>query len=512
MGGLPYASPSLPISTRKFSGGLNSSSSPTSLSDTESSDLQNIDYVITGQSRKRQGYTPLNTTAFNSGATWNGLWFFEKSNGTKYLMGVCGNKFCDTTTLTQTATPFTDRTGALTLTAGNNNQISWATILDTVIATNGIDLPFQATGGTNATVMTVPATLTTAKFVETWNNYAFLANVAVGGTYFGSRIYWSNIDSITTWTASDFRDVAKADGQVITGLKALGSTLVIFKRHSIWIANFTGDSDIPFVFQKTRSTVGCVSGYSIQEVQNGLIFLADDGFYYFDGNNSFKMSDRISETLKTFNSNRLAQVVSIYSNIDNRYLASFTESGNATHTKQITWDSQNNAFSLYKGINANCFARIYSSGVEQLFFGDYSGYVYQMGSGLDDYPSNVQTLINSYFYTKWFDYDDMQSKKAVTQVSIYYQFSLATLTFAYSYDFEVPDQYTQTFSIAAGTALYGTAIYDTSLYAGQGGSVRACHLTGRGKVIRFKFANAALGETFSIDGFSAFINAETNVK
>lgn len=518
MAGADYSSRSQPFSYRKLAGGLNSTSSPTSLEDNESSDLQNIDFDITGQFHKRGGYTQLNTTAFNSGAAWNSLYWFEKSDGTKYLLGTCGSKLGVSTTLSQTATPFTDRTGALTFTAGNNNYQSYATMLDTVLGTNGVDLPWQCVGSSNAVVIagiagggTAP-TLTTAKFVEVFSNYTFLANVTSSATYQGSRIHWSAIDSISTWSASDFRDVNKADGQVITGLKKLGSSLVIFKRHSIWVANFTGDSDIPFTFTPTRSTVGAVSGYSIQEVQNGLVFLADDGFYYFDGNNSFKISQRIRTTLETFNVNRYPQACSVYDNTNNRFIVSFTDSGASTHTKQITWDSLNNAFSVLKGLNANCFARVYNSGVEQIFFGDYSGFVYQMDNGANDNPSGVATAIDAYYYTKWFDFGDMLSKKAVPQVSIYYEFNTGTLTFAYSYDFETTDQYTQTFSTSAGASLYGTAVYDTDTYAGSGGTVAPRHLTGRGKVIRFKFANSNLSEMMAIDGFSAFGDAETNIK
>lgn len=518
MSSVGYITPSISSSQRALAGGLNSSSSPTSLQDNESSDLQNIDFDVTGQLHKRGGYTQLNTTAFNSGAAWNGLYWFEKSDGTKYLLGTCGNKLGVATSLTQAATPFTDRTGALTFTAGNNNYQSFATMLDTVLGTNGVDLPWQCVGSSNAVVIAGIAgggsapTITTAQFVEVFANYAFLANVTSSGTYQGSRIHWSAIDSISTWSASDFRDVMKADGQVITGLKALGSSLVIFKRRSIWIANFTGDSDIPFVFQKTRSAVGCVSGYSVQEVENGLVFYSDDGFYYFDGNNSFKISQRIRTTLEGFNANRFGQCCSVYDHTNNRYISSFSDSGNSTHTKQITWDSSNNAFSVYKGLNANCFTRVYNSGVEQTFFGDYSGFVYQMDNGNSDYPSGVATAIDTYYYTKWFDYEDMVSKKSVPQVAIFYEFSNAILTFAYSYDFETADQYSQTFNMTAGSSLYGSAVYGTDVYAGSGGAVEPRHLTGRGKIIRFGFKNNNLGETFSIDGFGAYVKGETNVK
>lgn len=510
---LRFVTPAASFPYRQNNGGLNSTSSPTSLQDNESSSLLNIDFDKFGAIKKRGGTSQLNTTAFNSGAAWNGLVWFEKSNGNKYLIGTCGNKIGEATSLSQTATPFTDRTGALTITAGNNNHTSFAIHLDTVIGTNGVDAPWQATGGSNATALTVPTNLTTAKYVCVYSNYTFLANVTVSGTSHKSRVYWSAIDSISSWDSADFRDVSKNDGQEITGLAVLGETLVVFKNRSIWLGFFTGDSDIPFIFRKSRSAVGCTAGQSIQELENGLKFRSADGYYYFDGNNSFKTSDRVTATIRTFNENRKEEVVSAYNISKNMYISSETISGGTTHNRNMTWTFQGdtiNAWSLYDGLAANCFARVYSSGQEKIYFGDYSGYVYLMDDGTDDYPAGVQTAINAYYYTKWLDYGDLIIKKASPIISIYHQYDNCTLNFVYSFNFESGDTYSQSLFLGGGSSLFGTAIFDTDVFAGAGGAVRKRHLTGRGEVIRLGFKNSALSETFTIDGFGAFVQGETD--
>jgi hypothetical protein len=511
MAGIDYTSTSVAVPYRSNAGGLNSSFSPTSLQDNESSALLNIDFDKSGAFKKRGGYTQLNTSAANSGAAWNGLIWFEKSNGSSYLIGTCGNKILEATSLTQAASPFTDRTNSLTITAGNNNHTSFAIHLDTVIGTNGVNPPWTAAGGAGANAMTVPADLTTAKYVCVFSNFTFLANVTVNGTVHKSRLYWSAIDSISTWSSSDFRDVSKNDGQEITGISVLGETLVIFKNRSIWLGFFTGDSDIPFIFRKSRSNVGCISGGSVQEVENGLLFLSSDGYYYFDGNNSFKISDKVTSTLDTFNYNRYQNTVSIYHLAKNRYISSHTLSGNSTHDRNMTWDSFNTAWSMYKGINANCFARVFSSGQEKIYFGDYDGYVYLMDTTNSDNPEGVETSIDAYYYTKWFDYGDLVSKKAVPQLAVYFQYASTTLTFAYSYNFELADQYSSTFSLIGGSSLYGVAVYGTDFYAGSGGARKKRNLTGRGEVVRFGFKNNVAGEGFTIDGFGAFANLETNI-
>lgn len=506
MAGIDYQSNSASIASRNSGGGLNTSSSPTSLEDNESSDCQNIDFDKFGAFKKRGGYTAINTDAYNSGATWNGLHWFEKSDGNSYLLGVCGNKLVSATSLTQAANPFTDRTGALTLTAGNNNSVSWATHLDTVIGTNGVNPVFKCVGSSNGAALSVPTGLTTAKFVCVFKGYTILANVTVSGTTHKSRIYWSTIDTIETWDDADYRDLGLNDGQEITGIYVLGESLIVFKDRYIWIGSFTGDSDIPFVFTRARSHVGCAAGSSIQESDNGLLFRSWDGYYYFDGNNSFKLSDKVSTTLESFSTSRIENIKSIYYMTKNMYISSETLSGGTTHDRNMTYNTYNNAWSLYKGITANCFARCYVSGQEKIVFGDYAGFIYLLDQGSTDYPANVATAIDAYYYSKWFDYGDMVSRKCAPNMAIYYQFESSTLTFAYSYDFEAADQYSQSFSLTGGAALYGTAIYGTDTYAGAGGNVKFRNTTGQGRVVRYGFKNSAAGESFTINGYGAVVH------
>ena len=507
-----YTTRAVPTGIPSLSGGLNSNASGISVQNNESTDCQNVDYDIFGSVLSRNGYTRLNTSAFNSGATWNSLHWFELSSDTDYIIGTCGNKLAKMDVLDGT---WDDITGAVTITAGNNNHMRWKTFLDTAIGTNNVNLPIKWTGTGNASVLGgiagggVAPTITKVKYLEIFNAYTILANVTSSGVVQKNRVYWSTINTIETFDAADFNDVDKNDGTEITGLKVLGDKLVIFKERSIHIALFTGDADIPFQFVKTPSHVGCVSGDSIQLISNGLKFLSHDGLYYFDGSNSTKISDKITSTLDLFSKSRFANVQSVYQKEKNKYWASFTTNGNVTNDRGITWDTINNAYSFYKGHNANCFAIVNTAGEERVYFGDYSGFVYRADTGINDNPSGIATAIDSYWYSKWMNFDDLVDKKGIPSVYIYYQISSSTLTFAYSYDFESTDTYTQTFSMATSSAVYGTAIFDLDTYAATGGAIKRRDLTGRGTVIRFKFANATIDEYFRIDGLGILAYLET---
>lgn len=506
MAGIDYTTKSVPFSVTRLGGGLNSTASGLAVRDDESTDCQNVDFDIFGSFKKRHGYTTLNSSAFNSGATWTGLHWFEKSDGTTKLIGVCGNKVARMDDLDGT---WNDVTGAITVTAGNNNHVSSTTFLDTVLMTNNVDVPFQVTDSGNAAASTVPTNLTKAKFVSTWQNYAFYANVTVAGTAHPSRIYWSNLKTIGTWTATDFADISQNDGQEIEGIMPLGDALIIFKTRSVHKALFTGDSDVPFVFTQTTSHVGSVSGYSLQKMLNGIRFLSYDGDYFFDGENSTKLSDRIGATLDTFGANRFKDAVSAYQQDMNRYWLSFTTSGGSSHDRIVTWDSQVNAYSLYTGIAANCFAIIRTSGEERIYFGDYSGFVYRADTGSNDNPLGVSTAISAYYKTKWFNFDDLIDKKGVPHVTLFYRISSSTISLGYSYDFEDATQNSLSVGLSTSSSVYGSAIFGVGTYAASGGAVIRKDLKGRGRVVRFTFTNSTLSETFQIDGLGLLPHLET---
>ena len=507
MAGIKFTTKSVPIGFKKLNGGLNSTAGPLGLEPNEFSDLLNIDFDKFGSFSKRSGYTALNTSAYNSSARFTGLKWFELASGTRYLAGTCGDRLVKMDDLDGT---WDDITGSLTITAGNLTDFT--IFRDNLLGTNNANVPFVWTGTGNASAMTVPTGLTKAKCIEVFSSYTFLGNVTVSGTDYKSRLYWSDLDSISSWDLADFNDVSRDDGQTIIAIKTLADRLVIFKERSIYIAFYTGDSDIPFRFQKSNSPVGCVAQFSVQEVDNGLVFLATDGLYYFDGNNSFKISDRITSTILGYNTSQFAQACSMYKHDKNRYYLGITGPAATTNNRVIVWDSFNNALSIYSGMAPSCMEMVYASGIdERPYFGDYSGFVYRADTTKNDNPLNVSTAITAYAYTRWLDFDDLCDKKGIPNIYIYFQNQDGVLTLAYSYDFEEADQYSLSFSTALSAALWGSFIWDTGTWSGTGGRLVRKDLTGRGRVVRFGFKNSSIDQSFRIDGFGTFAHLQSNV-
>jgi len=526
MAGFELTTKSVPVADLSFNGGLNTTAGPMSLSANESPDLQNVDFNKFGSVFQRNGYSALNESAITDTPNSDGLYWFEfDASGTitRKLVNIAEGKLYKMDDLDGT---WDDETNGLTIT--KDNFCSFATFLKTLYVVNGEDTPFEWDGtASSATTSTLPTNVTKPKYVAEFNNYLFYANVYVSGALHASRVYWSAYKDTSSWPVLNYIDIAKDDGQVITGIKVLGDRLVVYKERSIYAIYFAADADIPFILPgggKTNSPVGCVAPWSIQEVENGHVFLSSDGFYYFDGNNSYKISDKITTTLLGYNTTRFANAVSMVQRNKNRYWCAFTTSGQTTHDRVIVWDWYNNAFTLYVGINASAMATVYVDGTtERPYFADYGGFVYYAddSSEVDDNPANVATKITSYYKTNWRAYDDLMDQKGIPHVSVYYQTNSAILTFGYSYDFSESDapnsgalpgmDYTQTFSTAGGTSVYGTATYGSGTYASSGGAVKRRDLTGRGRVAQFLFGNNVLGETWQVDALGALPHLETFV-
>ena len=508
MAGNSYTTPSQTGANKILSGGLNSTSGPLNVQENESSDLQNIDFNKFGSILKRNGYASAGTATLNKAI--DGLhWFEFASGGTsgRMAVGVAGGSMF----VSALAGVWTGVSNGVTISSAYHCDFeNW---LNRVWVTTGTNTPFYYAGSGSCNTANVPTGVLRPKYVRQFNNYLFYGNVAIGGTDMPSRIYWSGLKT-DTFASDQFIEVSKDDGQAITGLKVLGDRLVVYKERSIYNVYFTGDADIPFIMPgggKSNSSVGCVAPWSIQEVENGNVFLSFDGLYYYDGLNSYKISDRITTTLtESITQTKFAQGVSCVQKAKNRYFLSLPTENN--NNRIIFWDYYNNAFSIYIGMSASAMATTYINGIdERPYFGDYNGYIYRMDNGDDDYPLNVQTAINAYYYTNWKYFEDLCDQKGIPHVYIYYALDSSNLTFAYSYDFENSDQYSNIFNMGTGLDVFGIGLYGTATYAGTGGKVSRRDLTGRGRVARFKVANANLGETFRIDGIGSFVHAETNI-
>ena len=508
MAGNTFTSKSIPFASVQFNGGLNSTASPLVLQDNESSELQNVDFNRFGSVLKRNGYVCLNTDAGKS-LSCDGLFWFQYDNSGTTVRQAIRVYDAKLEKMDDLDGVWDDITGGITITS--TNHFDFASFTNTLYGTNGVDVPFKSAGGGTAVAMDIPSGLTKSKYIKVFENYMFLANVTVSGTTRPTRVHFSGLRDATSWDGADWIEVGLEDGQDITGLAVLSDRLVIFKERSIYNMYFTSDAAYPFILKKANSSVGCTSFSSIQEVNNGLVFHSFDGFYFYDGLNSSKISDKITTTLDTYNSTNFTSMRSLKQDIKNKVWWTFTDGGQTTNDKVVIWDWFNNAWSIYSGLAPSAMATFYVNGVgERPYFSDYNGFVYRGDFGPIDFPLNTSNAIDSYYYTNWRNYGDIVNSKGVPHTFLYYKDNSAVLTFSYAYDLDNGDTYSKTLNTNESGTKWDNFKWDQAKWSKSGGGFQRIDLTGRGRLIRFKVANATSGESFRIDGLGQEVYGETS--
>lgn len=156
---------------------------------------------------------------------------------------------------------------------------------NTIIGVNGFtDLPQQITlGAANFVNLSVGVK---ARHIAVLKDFVVLGNVSDSATNL-CRIRWSAINNPTDFTPSaatlsDYQDLPTDGGQIqrIVG----GEYGVILQERSIWRMTFVG-SPLVFQFDRVHSNIGAYIPQGVAVYQNLVFFLAEDGFYSFDGSN-----------------------------------------------------------------------------------------------------------------------------------------------------------------------------------------------------------------------------------
>ena len=335
-------------------------------------EMENCTVGLAGEVSKRNGFAKYNSSAMNSGATVTACGQVVLA-GTEKTFAFAGNKFYDVTGGTAT-----DRTGTVTITAGNDYTWDWVLAGSTLIAVNGQDTDgIKWAGGTgNAATLDDSSRFTKPKWVTFWENRAWVANVNGAA----DRVWRSDAGDIETWDSLGFYSL----GFDITGLRPFQNVLSIHTEQGIHTLTPTGNSTIPFQ-QQQRTQRGTVAGKSIVTVPGERqLFVRNDGIYQWSGGASVEkislaLDDRYWSNL---NISRLPYSFSLYYPAQEQvwfflpYGASQT-----TMNSVVIYSARLNAwFGPYNG-----FARDSAALIDDLpHAGDFAGHIMKHDSGTND--------------------------------------------------------------------------------------------------------------------------------
>ena len=251
-----------------------------------------------------------------------------------------------------------------------------------------------------------------ASLIINFRNLIFAAGIKGQPTL----VRWSgavNEGAFNVWPETSFETLSTAkDNSPITALAGLGDNLVAFKQDSIWQLVYNGldDQELPtFVPQLVVAGVGCVSQGSVQEVRGRLIFLAEDGFYAFDGTpNIKKISENVNETAGRINPSHRPFATAVNWRSQHAYLCSVALDESDTNNLIFVYDYKHDAWWLWDNIPAEFLLLTSDTALEeQVIFGNTTAGFFKLIGETDNFGD-----IDNYVLTGRFGQNDALWKTA----------------------------------------------------------------------------------------------------
>ena len=186
--------------------------------------------------------------------------------------------------------------GGYTLTSGD--QWRFVQFGNDIIASSGLTDALQKYTIGSSSAFAVVSGAPSAKFIAVVRDFVVTANIKYSSTAHPFRVRWSQINDGSTWTIgtnqADIQDIP--DSGPITGFVG-GQFGVVLMERGIARMEYSG-SPLIFTFEKVETGHGCNYPNSVAALAPTQVFyLADDGFFMFDGNRSIPIG---AEKVDTF--------------------------------------------------------------------------------------------------------------------------------------------------------------------------------------------------------------------
>ena len=162
---------------------------------------------------------------------------------------------------------------------------------NTVIATNFGNTPQVVTLG-SPPFADLGGSPPKAKHIATVDSFVVLGFID-DGTIYPYRVQWSGINNSTTWatsavTQADFNDLFNEGGNI---QKIIGGEFgLIFQERTITRMSYIG-APLIFQFDLVETARGALAANSVVKVGANVAFLAQDGFFVFNGQQSLPIGD-----------------------------------------------------------------------------------------------------------------------------------------------------------------------------------------------------------------------------
>tara|TARA_R110000772_G_scaffold36709_6_gene87671 strand:+ start:75 stop:1679 length:1605 start_codon:yes stop_codon:yes gene_type:complete len=365
----------------------------------------------------------------------------------------------------------------------------------------------EGTGGSKTWYYEEIATPSAGKYIEIHEQHLCIVDTNAEP----STVTYSTTNSDHHFTGSGAGSITVNDK--IVGIKSFRSDLYIFCERSIKkLVNINITASI--AVEDVTNDLGCVSGYTIQEIGGDLIYLSQDGFRTIAGTERIgdielgTVSKNIQPLISSITNNPSSFIFNsvVIKGKDQYRLYYSVSGGTATLQKGIIGTLRANAETGALGFEWSTISGFDVSAIgsslidEELYYhGDLTGGIYTHDSG--DTFSGTNIIYN--YVTGDMDFGDPGMRKTLhymilstepegdTNIGLQTRFNFSSLDIV-----QPPKHPIGTLSYGA---VYGTAVYGTSLY-GTSSPLKRINLRGSGTSCSFQFTGEDANPPFKITG------------
>ena len=377
---------------------------------------------------------------------------------------------------------------------------------DKMIMVDGANL---ASVFNNTTVTDVSASGRPAdpKFVEIFRSHAFYAGMSASP----QELIFSVPFDEDNFSSADGAGSIKVDG-VIVGIKVFRENLFVFCEDSIF--KVTGSSLSDFAVVPVTRKIGCVDGFSIQEISGDIVYLAPDGLRTIAGTERIgdvelgTISKQIQPRLDNVTADRISSLV-IRSKSQYRLFFPGDSQAEAAAAGIIGvikagvdggvgWE-----YSDVLGVKPACCASGFISGVETVVHGSYDGYIHKQETGNTFDGTNIQAIYQGPDFTM----GDAGIRKMMQRIIWNYDNEgNVDADFRIRYDFassEIPQPAQYPLTTGAAIAIYGNASssYGTAVYGSSGTPLVRQSIEGSGFTVSVRLDDKDGASPISIKGY-----------